>query len=193
MKERQLFLTIPDFLSDEDHQAVLDFALASEDICVPTRVEGVDTQQMRSSLGIPKGGPCRAIIEAAVRPLVDEWCQAFALPSVPDHRFDASIVAHPDGAFYKPHVDVAGKGTHRTRTLSVVYYFYRKPAGFSGGDLRMFRLDQPGTFVDVPAIDNQLVVFPSMIPHEVRPVSVPSGRYDDSRFAFNLWVHRTTA
>jgi Rps23 Pro-64 3,4-dihydroxylase Tpa1-like proline 4-hydroxylase len=32
--------------------------------------------------------------------------------------------------------------------------------------------------------------FPSWAPHEVMPISCPSKRFTDSRFAINYWVYR---
>jgi Rps23 Pro-64 3,4-dihydroxylase Tpa1-like proline 4-hydroxylase len=47
-----------------------------------------------------------------------------------------------------------------------------------------------GAFVDIEPANDTLVFFPSWYPHEVLPVSCPSGRFEDSRFAINCWVHR---
>jgi Rps23 Pro-64 3,4-dihydroxylase Tpa1-like proline 4-hydroxylase len=184
-----LCLARPDFLSAHDHEAMLDHALSQEGRCEPSHVGAGMDAHTRRSLAIGDLGPCRQIIRDAVASLVEEFAQAFGVTISEERRFDGSMNAHTDGAFYKPHVDMGGSSFHRTRVLSAVYYFFRTPAAFTGGELRLFRLDRPGEFVDVPATDNQLVVFPSMVPHEVRPVSVPSGNYADARFAFNLWVH----
>lgn len=169
---------------------MLEHALAQKGACVPSLVGKGDVNDLRRSLQIEQLGRCRQIIRDAVAPLVEEFAEILGVTLGSKLRFDGSMNAHTDGAYYKPHVDMGGDSFHRTRVLSAVYYFYRTPAAFTGGALRMFRLDQPGEFVDIPAIDNQLVVFPSMLPHEVRPVSVPSGDYADARFAFNLWVHK---
>ena len=190
MAMRELYLARPNFLSPKDHAVVLDHALSQRSAAVPSRVGTGDVTAARQSLQIEDMGPCRQIIRDAVAPLVEDFAKAFGVTLGSKMRFDGSMNAHTDGAYYKPHVDMGGDSYHRTRVLSAVYYFNRTPAAFTGGDLRMFRLDKPGEFVDVPAIDNQLVVFPSMIPHEVRPVTVPSGDYADARFAFNLWVHK---
>lgn len=184
------YLTRPDFLSPGDHRAMLDHALSQEEACVPSRVGRGNVTAARQSLEIENLGPCRQIIRDAVAPLVEEFAAMFGVPIGEKRRFDGSMNAHTDGAYYKPHIDMGGHSHFRSRVLSAVYYFHRQPAGFTGGELRLFRLDSPSDFIDVPAVDNQLVVFPSMVPHEVRPVSVPSGDYADARFAFNLWVHK---
>ncbi len=189
MAGAEKFLVRPDFLSAKDHKTILDYALSKEHECEPSAVGEGDLTAARQSLQLIGLGPCRDIIRDAVAPLAQDFADKLGVKLGKTLRFDGSMNAHTDGAFYKPHMDVGGVSFHRNRALSAVYYFYNTPAAFTGGDLRMFRLDKPGTFVDIPAIDNQLVVFPSMVLHEVRPVSVPSGQYADARFAFNLWIH----
>ena len=93
-------------------------------------------------------------------------------------------------------VDIA-IAMYRLRQLiagsSAVYYFHRSPKSFSGGALRLYSFEaseERGTFVDIEPTNDTLVFFPSWFPHEVRPVVCPSGRFEDSRFAINCWVHR---
>jgi SM-20-related protein len=79
------------------------------------------------------------------------------------------------------------------RVISVVYYFYALPKAFAGGTLRLHSLaasGQQGTFIDIEPEYDMLVFFPAWFPHEVLPVQVPSGRFLDSRFAINCWIHR---
>ena len=81
------------------------------------------------------------------------------------------------------------------RLLSAVLYFHREPKGFSGGELRLFRLNvRPDTkpvevadHLDLMPVRNSLVAFPSWVTHEVRPISCPSNRFEDFRFALNCW------
>jgi Rps23 Pro-64 3,4-dihydroxylase Tpa1-like proline 4-hydroxylase len=107
-------------------------------------------------------------------------------------EFELEIVAHGDGAFYGRHRGsyVQASTTNR-RVVSAVYYFHRSPKSFSGGALRLYSFEaseERGTFVDIEPTNNTLVFFPSWFPHE--PVVCPSGRFEDSRFAINCWVHR---
>jgi SM-20-related protein len=109
-------------------------------------------------------------------------------------KFELELVAHGDGAVFSRHVDTykrnEGPGSHRI--VSAVYYFHVMPKRFSGGELRLHSLggsDQPGTFVDIEPECDMIVFFPSWFPHEVLPVNCPSGRFRDSRFAINCWIH----
>lgn len=102
-----------------------------------------------------------------------------------------SLVAYGDGAFYRRHVDthvgVTG-GSRGPRRVTFVCYFLRQPKAFNGGALRLY---QPlGTeTIDIEPEHRLVTAFPSWIPHEVLPVSCPSGDLADYRFGLNIWVH----
>lgn len=182
-------LVLTDFLSATDHATVLDWAIAREQDYVPSLVGSREKSPHRQSSSLADFGPCLDIIRSAVKPIVHELGSHFGISFGPKPKFDASFTAHNDGAFYKPHTDLGNVPEHRTRALSMVYYFFNQPARFSGGALRVFRIDRPGEYVDVPPQDNSLAVFPAMVPHEVRPVHCPSLAHADSRFAINIWAH----
>ena len=104
--------------------------------------------------------------------------------------------AYGEGGLYKPHHDVKPKG--KPRIASCVYYFLRDPPGFTGGELRLYpwpRLNpgdaQKHPSVDVMPVSDSLVIFPSALRHEVRPVTSPSGDWEDRRFTINCWAYRS--
>jgi SM-20-related protein len=104
------------------------------------------------------------------------------------------VVAHGDGAFFTEHRDtvVEGQKVIIRRIISAVYYFHRLPKSFSGGVLRIYPLagrEKSDAFVDIEPVNDTLIFFPSRFPHEVLPVSCPSGQFEDSRFAINCWVY----
>ena len=74
--------------------------------------------------------------------------------------------------------------------LSGVYYFNAEPKAFTGGALRLHAIGGKNgeNFVDIEPVRNGLLVFPAWAPHEVLPVSCPSKRFINSRFAINCWV-----
>jgi SM-20-related protein len=115
-------------------------------------------------------------------------------PFVPA-KLELELVAHHDGAFFAMNKDTAqDKGAATCRMISVVYYFHRQPKSFSGGLLRLHSpaaSGKPGTFVEIAPENDTLVFFPSWFPHEVLLVGCPSGRFEDSRFAINCWVHQS--
>jgi SM-20-related protein len=114
------------------------------------------------------------------------------LPFEPS-KFELEMVAHGDGAFRKRRRYVfIGNDPKNRRAIAAVYYFHRIPKSFSGGVLRIYPFDgskKTGTFVDIEPANDTLVFFPSWFPHEVLPVACPSGRFQDSLFAINCWIH----
>jgi Rps23 Pro-64 3,4-dihydroxylase Tpa1-like proline 4-hydroxylase len=107
---------------------------------------------------------------------------------------ELELVAHGNGAFFARHVDTLtghGRRDGHHRIISAVYYFYALPKAFSGGALRLHSLAATGEqdgFVDIAPDNDTLVFFPSIFPHEVLPVQLPSGKFLDSRFAINCWI-----
>jgi Rps23 Pro-64 3,4-dihydroxylase Tpa1-like proline 4-hydroxylase len=113
-------------------------------------------------------------------------------PFIP-RNLEVEFVAHGDGAFFERHIDTRLDQKAEGRLISAVYYFHALPKAFSGGVLRIHSLaasGQPGTFVDITPDYDTLVFFPSFFPHEVLPVRCASGKFLDSRFAINFWIHK---
>jgi len=104
---------------------------------------------------------------------------------------------HGDGDFFRAHSDAATPEIAR-REISFAYYFLvRQPRGFSGGTLRLYEtIDtapqrfEPTRFEDVAPEDNMIVFFESRLMHEVLPLHVPTGAFEDGRFTLNGWLHR---
>jgi Rps23 Pro-64 3,4-dihydroxylase Tpa1-like proline 4-hydroxylase len=199
------FHVFRDFLPDAERAALLDFALASEESFVPTTIvrnaEAVVDVDSRISTKLPDLGPFTGRLRRALR---DSSGDIFARTGVRPFdvgRIEVELVAHNDGAHFARHSDtLAGANRQRgpdgapaDRVVSGVYYFYREPKGFAGGELRLHAFDfdgAAGDFVDIEPAQNSLLVFPSFAAHEVRRVSCPGRRFEDSRFAVNCWFHR---
>jgi Rps23 Pro-64 3,4-dihydroxylase Tpa1-like proline 4-hydroxylase len=189
---------IDDFLAPDDARALLDFALAQEADFSPSQITSAgDTivkSQTRRSLSF--GGDLGALIapftaavaQASERLRAETGCAAFG-----GNLSDLDLVAHLDGHLFKRHVDTT-TGLNRMltpadRVLSVVYYLHREPRAFSGGDLVMHALMGDEQRVITPR-HNRLVAFPSIAPHEVRPISLPGDNFADARFSLVCWLGR---
>lgn len=109
-------------------------------------------------------------------------------PFVPEAK-QLSMVAYGDGAFYAKHIDtfVTPPAGHPLRHITFVYYFFREPKSFTGGELRLYDFFVKES-VDLAPERDMLVAFPSWMTHEVLPVSCPGGAFADGRFAINIWV-----
>ena len=92
---------------------------------------------------------------------------------------------------------VSGSGPHvrhvRARKLSYVYYFYRDPRPFAGGDLLLYDATDAGrkpraAFSRIDPTRNSIVFFPSDCWHEIIPVAC-GDEPEDGRFTVNGWIH----
>ena len=80
---------------------------------------------------------------------------------------DSTLVSsYNDGDYYRPHEDKS--------FFTAIYYTWKEPKMFEGGDLYF------GEF-KVPIRNNSVLIFPSNIEHEVKPVK-GHGRYAISQF-----------
>jgi len=182
-------LKIPRFLGPELVAQLLALAETRRDQGQPARVGYGASARLSPSHRVSEHlgdlGPLSEPLEARVREHAAEWRSALGIAPFAITQLEVELVRHGDGAFFARHIDTASAGR---RVMSVVYYFHLEPKPFAGGLLRLFAPD--ATSVDVEPECDLAVVFPSFMVHEVTPVSCPSGRFMDSRFAVNCWLLR---
>ena len=111
--------------------------------------------------------------------LVDSLTQAHTFFKLITNVNNDSTKVHyfEHGSYYKAH--------HDASLITVIYYFYKEPKIFSGGDL-IFN-DQ----LKLECKNNRCLIFPSVLTHEVTEVNIPLeyqnqgyGRYAISQFMF---------
>jgi len=152
----------------------------------------------RNCLRLTGIGPFESLMKDAVGELLP---RAITDLGILERRIGASefeFCAYRNGGFFAPHIDTLPTG--RRRVLFCVYYFFREPVPFTGGELCLHawqRLtsgtDAPSPIVEVRPRCDSLVIFPSLLRHEVKPVVGSSGEWRDSRFTINCWAYRSTA
>jgi SM-20-related protein len=132
-----------------------------------------------------------------VREVLPQVRSELGIPTFHPIEFETELVATPDCGFYTRHIDTftgADRASGRTRVVSCVYYFQQRQGCYSGGYLRLYPLPTPvmpdPQPLDIVPEHNRFVAFSSWLPHEILPVSVPSGEFIDSRFSINCWVHK---
>jgi len=191
--------SIRGFLGDELVEQLLQYAQDRERAFTPTRVGSTGmrkvAEDVRISLVLHDLGPWRDVLEERFRAVMDDAAHALGLGSIDLAVMELELVAHGDGAFYKRHVDTSTMqiNARSDRVLTGVYYFHRLPRAFDGGELRLHSIapvEQGGRFVDIAPERDMLLLFPSWAPHEVRPISCPSGVFTQSRFAINCWYRQ---
>lgn len=159
----------------------------------------VDVNRRRSVWNRDLGG-FAAPFATCVRKIIAPTLEQLQLSGVVPEPKGLEINAYGDGSQFGAHVDNINR-VAKLRMLSCVYYFSMTPRQFSGGELRIHALptlsagesDGSPAFVDIVPEADTMVVFLSWLRHEVRPVSVPSKAFIDSRFTINCWLHRADA
>ena len=184
-------LVVPNFLPVEDHANLLRWTLGNEAAFTPAKVHtGVD-DNLRRALILQDVGPFKMPFAKAASNGYRTWLRQMNLPPFDVSGVELELAAHMDGAHFTRHTDTQtamGQGTHRA--LSAVYYFFREPKSFTGGNLRLYSNDE--SYTDIEPAQNTLAVFPSFVPHQVMQVQCPSQHFADSRFAINCWLHIQT-
>ena len=196
------FVTIPQFLPPELHRDVIAFAASQRGRLQPSRVTTGRLDYRHSQV---LDEPVLPELEHRVRTELDavlpDVFAALGHALFTPAKVELQLTAHGDGAFFKVHSD---SGTEETagRVLTFVIYFQlREPRGYDGGVLRVYQttLDadgrtgqhRPDVYRDLAPEDNMIVFFDSRLFHEVLPVRVASGAYEDGRFTLNGWLHRS--
>lgn len=189
-------LKLHNFLPAEAHASLLQWTFANEARFTESGVgaRGTVDHALRRSQTLQDLGPLHATVETTVRAGYKDWVRALRASDFELGDVELQLAAHNEGAHFARHVDTqvhAPAGTS-VRVLSAVYYYFREPKSFFGGELRIYpfaaRLEETACEVVLPE-QNMLVVFPSWATHEVATVRCLSGQFADSRFAVNCWLH----
>ncbi len=185
---------LPGWLGEAAAARLLAFGLAAEARFAPTRLNDHGAGRLdgvvRQSRVLKDLGAFAGPLRRKALALQDGLEAAFDLPHTPAGDPQIEMVAHGDGAFYRPHTDTYTGDEYAPggrRRLTMVYYLHRRPRRFTGGRLRLFDLGGDRSIEIEPAHDS-LLVFPSSARHEVETVSCPGGAFADGRFAVNIWL-----
>lgn len=189
------YLQIDNFLPPEEHQLLINYVLEREAYFVPTTTS-TNEINYRQSMVLYSFPEFSELILKRVEAIIPDVISQLELPSFFINYIESQLTAHNDGNYYKIHND---NGSPETilRELTYVYYFYREPKHFSGGELLIYDSKiannfyvNSDSFTKVEPRNNSIVFFLSRYMHEVLPVICPSQAFADSRFTINGWVNR---
>jgi SM-20-related protein len=140
-------------------------------------------------------GEFRDLFRDRIFTFLPQILHALDYPSFPVSNFEIQLTATNNGEFFRRHND-NGIHTLSTRLITFVYFFYREPRPFTGGELCLFdttleegEYKAPGPYFAYQPEQNQVVFFISEYLHEVMPVHCVSNDFMDSRFTVNGWLH----
>jgi SM-20-related protein len=188
-----IYVQILNFLPREEWQRLLNYTLAQE-VWFVASTTSTNQPNYRVSSSLYSFPDVETLIVDKLQSILTEVCQQLHLQPFIVSQIEAQITAHNDGNYYKLHSDNGSYDTFN-REISYVYYFYREPQAFSGGELRFCDNNQqaPNPSVEqlVTPQQNSIILFPSFHLHEVLPVRCQSQTFADSRFTFNGWIRKS--
>jgi len=192
------FLLIDDFLSVDEHQDMLVYALSHEADFESGTVEGHASphRQNKVIMGFAETAHSR-LLQNRLLTWLPHITRGLNVDLFPVRHVESQMTASNDGHYYRMHND-AGSEEAGFRSLTCVYYFFRQPRPFSGGALRLYdALEQGGqrkalgSFREFEPVSNRLLVFRSTSYHELMRIRCPSRQFSDSRFAVTNWIHKS--
>ncbi|MGK7920470.1 MAG: 2OG-Fe(II) oxygenase [Trichodesmium sp.] len=189
------YLLIENFLTPSDSQQLFNYVLQKESDFVPTTTS-TKAENYRRSLVLHSFPKYRELIVKRIKEVFLDVLNKLDIPTFSIGEIESQLTAHNDQNFYKIHNDNGSPDT-ATRVLTYVYYFYKEPKAFTGGNLIIYDSKIQGkyyvkadTFKTIEPQNNSIVFFLSRYMHEVLPVSCPSQTFADSRFTINGWIRR---
>jgi Rps23 Pro-64 3,4-dihydroxylase Tpa1-like proline 4-hydroxylase len=190
------YIQIDNFFTPDKHSRLLNYVLHHQSEFVSTQTSTQATNY-RESVVLYSFPEFADLISQRIRQIFPDIVSKLGLPPFQISQIEAQLTAHNHGNFYKIHNDNGSPDT-ATRELTYVYYFYREPKAFSGGELVIYDSKvennfyvQAETFRAVEPRNNSIVFFLSRYMHEVLPVHCPSQQFADSRFTINGWLRRS--
>ena len=186
---------IDEFLTREDQRRLLNYVFAEAAEFVPTNTSTDEVNYRRSSV-LYFFPDFAELIRDRIQSVTSEVFRKLDLLPFSISQIETQLTAHNDGNYYKVHNDNGSPETV-TRELTYVYYFYREPKPFSGGELVIYdsKIEnayfvKADSFKTIEPRNNSIVFFLSRSMHEVLPVRCPSRSFHHSRFTLNGWIHR---
>ena len=183
---------VRDWLGKQTVKRLLRYAQANEQSFEDSPVYNEDyTLSSKQDLRVSKTfglGHLRDELKANLIELLPRMADELGVKRFAPSTIKANLVVHGDGAFFIRHADTY-RGEGQLWVMNGIYYFHSLPKAFSGGALRLYSLSVEH-HVDITPDCDTIIFFPSFFPHEVLPVSCPSRRFLDSRFAVNFMIMR---
>jgi Rps23 Pro-64 3,4-dihydroxylase Tpa1-like proline 4-hydroxylase len=199
------FATVPHFLSPTLYQDVVALAAAERERLQPSSVTSNEAGYRQSRVlydsNFESGfSEIERKVQSEIAEVLPSVCAALGQSTFTPARVEVQLTAHGDGDFFRVHSDTGAPETMGRTLTFVIYFQLRQPRSFEGGALRMYQTEIDGegrthqlleVYRDLVPEDNMVVFFDSRLMHEVLPVRVSSGAYEDGRFTLNGWLHRS--
>jgi len=195
-------VVLDEFLAPQELNELMGFTIEHEadfsasEVVSPIADGGIVNYEHRRSRVLTKLADQRDLILNRIKSVLPQVLDQLGMEGFSIADVEAQITASNDGDFFHFHSD-NGSDRVASRHLTFVYFFHREPRQFEGGELRIHdaRLEEgnyvsEGTYQSILPRQNQIVLFPCELLHEITPVNCASQLFADSRFTLNGWLRR---
>jgi SM-20-related protein len=192
---------LDEFLVAEEWSGLMQYAFDHRDDFSATRVVSnngghqIDREYRRSRVLFDVGS-YRDVFVQRIMTHLPRVLSGLQYPDFPVSQVEVQLTATNNGEFFRRHND-NGTDSLRSRLITFVYFFYREPQPFQGGELCIYDTSfengeclTTGPCTVIAPAQNQMLFFVSDYVHEVLPVQCASNDIFDSRFTVNGWLHR---
>ena len=186
------FVRIVRPFSEADVQGFLHWALSHAADFRPAGVgQNMIKPDRRQTLVLEELGDIRQTFKGYVRDQISTLCPQFGLSHFDLSGIEVKMTNHLDGGFFNTHPDNSSRFGNEDRLISFVFYFFREPPQFEGGDLILFdtnraaRTYKPMYFTRLRCESNTMVFFPSGYFHCVEPITLTDNQFEHGRFAIS--------
>jgi SM-20-related protein len=195
-------VVLDEFLAPQELEGLMRFTLEHESdfsastVVSPRAESGVVNYDHRRSRVLMDLAQHQDVMLERIKSVLPQVLDKLGMEEFSIADVEAQVTASNDGDFFHFHSD---NGSERvaSRYLTFVYFFHREPRQFEGGELRIHdsRLQDgvyvsEGSYQAIVPRQNQIVLFPCEMLHEITPVNCTSQLFADSRFTLNGWLRR---
>jgi SM-20-related protein len=179
-RQAQVFLEIPEFLPDRVARNLFAASVGLHSKFEPSKVSG--DQQHRRSLVYYNARAVAPGFDRTVTTCLPYVAYQLGMESFAPRRVELQLTASRDGDYFLPHRDAGRGGKRAGRRITFVYYFFKEPRAFVGGELKFSRgpVYRPQ--------NNAIVFFGSSQGHSVERVTIPHDSFEHARFTLNGWI-----
>jgi len=177
-----------------EHMIAREKKFASATVIERGRGKPAVNEKLRRARTLDDLGEFAGLFSEGIKQSLEPVLKRLGVEPFPIARIEMQATASGDGDYFRMHRD---GGEDDSRVISFVYFCFREPRRFSGGELRLFdaervkdKLVSTDRSVTLSPRQDMILFFPSGSEHEVLPVRVPSRAFADSRFTVNGWIHR---
>jgi len=195
-------VVLDEFLAPQELEELMRFTLDHEadfsasEVISPSADGGVVNYEHRRSRVLMDLSQHQDVILERIKAVLPQVLDKLGMEEFSISGVEAQVTASNDGDFFHFHSD-NGSDRVASRHLTFVYFFHREPRQFEGGELRIHdaHLEDgayvgEGTYQAIVPQQNQIVLFPCELMHEITPVNCATQHFADGRFTLNGWLRR---